>query len=78
MRAADLARLTDKDRADLPFALANGAAWIALSFVQRPEDVAAGRKLVGNAAPGLLVKLLEKPSAILGCSDETTEPRPMR
>src|SRR5580704_17049076 len=57
-----ISAVTDKDRADLAFALENGADWIALSFVQRPEDVAEGRKLVGNAA-GLLFKL-EKPSAI--------------
>jgi pyruvate kinase len=57
-----ISAVTDKDRADLSFALENGADWIALSFVQRPEDVAEGRKLIGNAA-GLLVKL-EKPSAI--------------
>ncbi|HEU0218914.1 MAG TPA: pyruvate kinase [Stellaceae bacterium] len=57
-----ISAVTDKDRADLTFALENGADWIALSFVQRPEDVAEGRKLVGDAA-GLLVKL-EKPSAI--------------
>ncbi len=57
-----ISAVTDKDRADLSFALENGADWIALSFVQRPEDVAEGRKLVGGAA-GLMVKL-EKPSAI--------------
>jgi pyruvate kinase len=57
-----ISAVTDKDRADLSFALENGADWIALSFVQRPEDVAEGRKLIGSAA-GLLVKL-EKPSAI--------------
>jgi len=57
-----ISAITDKDRADLAFALAQGADWVALSFVQRPEDVAEGRKLVGNAA-GLMVKL-EKPSAI--------------
>src|SRR6202035_5824678 len=57
-----ISAVTDKDRADLSFALEHGADWIALSFVQRPEDVAEGRKLVGNAA-GLMVKL-EKPSAI--------------
>ncbi len=39
-----------------------GVDWIALSFVQRPDDVAEGRKLIGNAA-GLMVKL-EKPAAI--------------
>ncbi|HWB52495.1 MAG TPA: pyruvate kinase [Stellaceae bacterium] len=57
-----ISAVTDKDRADLAFALEHGADWIALSFVQRPEDVAEGRKLIGDAA-GLLVKL-EKPSAI--------------
>src|SRR5580658_7770296 len=57
-----ISAVTDKDRSDLSFALENGADWVALSFVQRPEDVAEGRKLVGNAA-GLMVKL-EKPSAI--------------
>src|SRR5712692_7580608 len=57
-----ISAVTDKDRADLSFALQQGADWIALSFVQRPDDVAEGRKLIGNAA-GLLVKL-EKPAAI--------------
>jgi pyruvate kinase len=57
-----ISAVTEKDRTDLTFALENGADWIALSFVQRPEDVAEGRKLIGDAA-GLLVKL-EKPSAI--------------
>ncbi|HKR19977.1 MAG TPA: pyruvate kinase, partial [Stellaceae bacterium] len=57
-----LSPLTAKDRADLAFALDMGADWIALSFVQRPEDVAEARKLIGNRA-GVLVKL-EKPAAI--------------
>jgi len=57
-----LSPLTTKDRADLTFALEMGADWIALSFVQRPEDVAEARKLIGNRA-GVLVKL-EKPAAI--------------
>src|SRR5205085_5385157 len=57
-----ISAMTDKDRADLSFALEQGADWVALSFVQRPEDVAEGRKLIGNAA-GLMVKL-EKPAAI--------------
>src|SRR5438067_5506191 len=62
-----ISAITEKDRADLSFALQQGADWIALSFVQRPDDVAEGRKLIGNAA-GLMVKL-EKPAAI-GCLDE--------
>src|SRR5438552_13751413 len=57
-----ISAMTDKDRADRSFALQQGADWVALSFVQRPEDVAEGRKLIGNAA-GLLVKL-EEPAAI--------------
>ncbi|NQV44616.1 MAG: pyruvate kinase [Rhodospirillales bacterium] len=58
----DVSPLTDKDREDLRFALDMGVDWIALSFVQRPEDVAEGRKLVSGRA-GIMVKL-EKPSAI--------------
>jgi pyruvate kinase len=57
-----LSAITEKDRSDLAFALDHGADWIALSFVQRPDDVAEGRKLVAGRA-GLMVKL-EKPSAI--------------
>lgn len=57
-----LAALTEKDRRDLAFALEIGADWIALSFVQRPEDVAEARKLIGGRA-GVLAKI-EKPSAV--------------
>jgi len=57
-----LSAITEKDRADLSFALEHGADWIAFSFVQRPDDVAEGRKLVSGRA-GIMVKL-EKPSAI--------------
>ena len=38
--------MTDKDRADVEVAMSLGVAWIALSFVQRGEDVAEARKLV--------------------------------
>ncbi len=54
--------LTDKDRDDLRFALEQRADWIALSFVQRPEDVAEARTLIGDRA-ALLAKI-EKPAAI--------------
>jgi len=57
-----LSSLTTKDRNDLAFALELGVDWIALSFVQRPEDVAEARKLIGTKA-GVLVKI-EKPAAI--------------
>ena len=58
--------LTDKDRRDLAFALEHGADWIALSFVQRPEDVAEARRLMGGAANArvALMAKIEKPAAI--------------
>ena len=62
-----LSAVTEKDRADLAFALDQGADWIAFSFVQRPDDVAEGRKLVGGRAD-VMVKL-EKPSAIRHLSE---------
>ncbi|NRR30358.1 pyruvate kinase [Oxalobacteraceae bacterium] len=54
--------LTEKDLRDLDFALEMGADWIALSFVQRPEDLVQARAIVGNRA-SLLAKL-EKPAAL--------------
>src|SRR3954467_2864128 len=54
--------LTDKDRDDLVFPLEQRADWVALSFVQRPEDVAEARSLIGEKA-ALLAKI-EKPAAI--------------
>lgn len=54
--------LTEKDRRDLALALELGADWIALSFVQRPEDVTEARALIGNRAA--ILSKLEKPSAI--------------
>ncbi|MGE3623067.1 MAG: pyruvate kinase [Bdellovibrionales bacterium] len=57
-----LSPLTEKDKRDLDVALEMGVDWIALSFVQRPEDVAEARKLIGKRA-AVLAKL-EKPSAV--------------
>ncbi len=62
-----LSPLTEKDRGDLGFALELGYEWIALSFVQRLEDVLEARQLIGNRAH-VLVKI-EKPAA-LDCIDE--------
>jgi pyruvate kinase len=59
--------LTDKDRSDLQFALEQNADWIALSFVQRPEDVAEARALIGEKAA--LMAKIEKPAAIDRLSD---------
>ncbi len=57
-----LSPLTEKDRADLAFGLDLGADWVALSFVQRPEDVDEARALIGKRAA--VMAKLEKPAAI--------------
>jgi pyruvate kinase len=54
--------LTPKDRSDLDAALACEVDWLALSFVQRADDVAELRKLVAGRA-GVLAKI-EKPAAL--------------
>jgi pyruvate kinase len=54
--------LTDKDRRDLDAALGEEIDWIALSFIQRPEDVAEARK-IARGKVGILSKI-EKPQAV--------------
>ena len=55
--------LTEKDRRDLPFALDIGVDWIALSFVQRPEDIIEGKELIAGRAK--VVAKIEKPLAVV-------------
>ena len=57
-----LAALSAKDREDLEFACELGVDWLALSFVQRPEDVEEARALAAGRA-AILAKI-EKPSAV--------------
>lgn len=54
--------LTAKDRADLDFGLSLGVDWVALSFVQRPQDLREARELIGDRA--WIMAKLEKPAAI--------------
>ena len=57
-----LAALSEKDRGDLEFACELGVDWLALSFVQRPEDVIEARALAkGRAA---ILSKIEKPAAV--------------
>lgn len=57
-----VAALSDKDRADLEFVCQLGVDWLALSFVQRPEDVTEARELAqGRAA---ILSKIEKPAAV--------------
>lgn len=54
--------LTTKDRQDLEFGLSIGADWVAMSFVQTPEDVQEALDLVDGRAK--VLSKLEKPAAI--------------
>jgi len=54
--------MTPKDQDDLRFALDQGVDWVALSFVQRPDDIAAARRLVGGRAA--IMAKIEKPAAL--------------
>ena len=54
--------LTDKDRRDLAFGMELGFDWVALSFVQRPDDVAEAKRLVAGRAA--VMAKIEKPSAV--------------
>jgi pyruvate kinase len=57
-----LAALSEKDLSDLEFICELGVDWLALSFVQRPEDVTEARALVkGRAA---IMSKIEKPAGV--------------
>jgi pyruvate kinase len=58
----ELSPLTGKDRRDLAYGLQLGVDWVALSFVQRPEDIVEARSLIGDKA--FLMAKIEKPSAV--------------
>lgn len=54
--------LTEKDRRDLDAVLLEDIDWVALSFIQRPEDLAEVRKIArGRVA---LMSKIEKPQAV--------------
>lgn len=61
-RELPIAALTDKDREDLSFALGIGADWVALSFVQREQDLIEARSLIDGKAR--LIAKIEKPLAV--------------
>ena len=57
-----LASLSEKDRADLDFICNLGIDWLALSFVQRAEDIVDARNLIAGRAS--VMSKIEKPSAV--------------
>lgn len=58
----DVDAVTQKDRADLAFALDLGVDWIAMSFVQRADDIRSLKTLVQDRAK--IVAKIEKPLAL--------------
>ncbi|KCV81168.1 pyruvate kinase [Actibacterium atlanticum] len=57
-----VAALSEKDRRDLEFVCDLGVDWLALSFVQRPEDVLEARELAQERAA--ILSKIEKPAAV--------------
>ncbi|WP_299954416.1 pyruvate kinase [uncultured Roseobacter sp.] len=62
-----LAALSDKDRKDLEFVCDLGVDWLALSFVQRPEDVLEASDLANGRAA--ILSKIEKPAAVANFDD---------
>ena len=58
----NLSALTPKDREDLAFGLKMDVDWVALSFVQRAQDVEEARSIIGTRAK--IASKIEKPQAI--------------
>jgi len=60
-----LPSLTEKDRADLLFALENNVEWIGLSFVRKPQDVIELKEIIkAHKKNSKVVAKIEKPSAV--------------
>jgi len=59
--------LADKDRSDLEAALDAGIDWVALSFIQRPEDIAEAKKITRGRAS--VMAKIEKPQAVARLAD---------
>jgi len=67
----EISCLTPKDRIDLEYMLGIGVDWIALSFVQRPEDIVEIKRLIlehnpANPFPPHVMAKIEKPSCFFG------------
>ncbi|KAL3914652.1 MAG: hypothetical protein SGILL_006016, partial [Bacillariaceae sp.] len=67
----EISPLTPKDRSDLDYMLEIGVDWVALSFVQRPEDIEEIREIIDNKIPDgefkpMVMAKIEKPSCFEG------------
>lgn len=58
--------LTEKDRVDLEYALTKEPDWVAISFVQKPEDVAEVRDFIvaRTSHPVKIIAKIERPNAV--------------
>ena len=63
--------MTDKDRMDLEYAITKNPDWVAISFVQRPEDVAEVRDFITarTSHPIKIIAKIERPNAVARISD---------
>lgn len=65
--------LTDKDREDLRFGVAQGVDYLALSFVRGPDDVVAAKKLIAECGGDVpVIAKIERPEAV-ACLDSLLE-----
>ena len=67
----DLPIYTEKDLADLEFALSLGVDWITASFVQTPDDIRYAKKIINGRAP--LITKVEKPTAAIDYLEEIVD-----
>ena len=58
--------LTDKDKVDLEYALTKDPDWVAISLVQRPEDIAEVRDFIvaRTSHPVKIIAKIERPNAV--------------
>ncbi len=63
--------LTAKDRADLEYAITKNPDWVAISFVQKPEDIAEVRDFITERTshPIKIIAKIERPNAVARISD---------
>jgi len=65
--------LTDKDREDIRFGVAQGVDYVALSFVRGPDDIAAAKKLIGECGGSMpVIAKIERQEAMI-CLDAILE-----
>ncbi|MBR2342441.1 MAG: pyruvate kinase [Alphaproteobacteria bacterium] len=63
--------LTEKDRADLEYAITKNPDYVAISFVQKPEDVAEVRDFITERSghPIKIIAKIERPNAVERITD---------